>query len=67
MSCAGYRTVGENAKSFTSIVEYGTIVHAHLAGRMVELTADLGLGEGTAALLTTDLSPAYIVENMRTS
>jgi glutamate N-acetyltransferase/amino-acid N-acetyltransferase len=42
-------------------------VRAHLAGRMVEVTADLGLGDGTAAILTTDLSPAYIAENMRTS
>ena len=42
-------------------------VRAHLAGRMVELSADLGLGDGTAAMLTTDLSPAYIAENMRTS
>ncbi|MCA1692874.1 MAG: bifunctional ornithine acetyltransferase/N-acetylglutamate synthase, partial [Actinobacteria bacterium] len=42
-------------------------VRAHLAGRMVEVTVDLGGGEGTAAMLTTDLSPAYIDENMRTS
>jgi len=42
-------------------------VRAHLAGRMIELTADLGLGDGVAAVLTTDLSPAYIDENMRTS
>jgi glutamate N-acetyltransferase/amino-acid N-acetyltransferase len=39
----------------------------HMAGRMVELTADLGLGDGEAAILTSDLSPGYIDENMRTS
>jgi glutamate N-acetyltransferase/amino-acid N-acetyltransferase len=42
-------------------------VRAHLEGRMVEVVADLGLGDGEATLLTTDLSPAYIAENMRTS
>ncbi len=42
-------------------------VAAHLAGRHVEITADLGLGEGRAAMLFTDLTPGYIDENMRTS
>jgi glutamate N-acetyltransferase/amino-acid N-acetyltransferase len=42
-------------------------VRSHLEGRMVEITADLGLGDGHAAFLTTDLSPGYIAENMRTS
>jgi glutamate N-acetyltransferase/amino-acid N-acetyltransferase len=36
-------------------------------GRVVELTADLGLGDGEAVVTTTDLSPEYIAENMRTS
>jgi glutamate N-acetyltransferase/amino-acid N-acetyltransferase len=40
---------------------------AHLAGPLVEVVADLGLGPGRAEVLTTDLSPAYIAENMRTS
>jgi glutamate N-acetyltransferase / amino-acid N-acetyltransferase len=40
---------------------------AALAGRVVEITADLGMGEGTAAITTTDLTPGYIAENMRTS
>ena len=44
-----------------------TAVVAHLAERMVEITVDLGAGEGRAAILTTDLSPDYIAENMRTS
>jgi glutamate N-acetyltransferase/amino-acid N-acetyltransferase len=42
-------------------------VKSHLEGRMVEVAADLGLGDGEATFLTTDLSPAYIAENMRTS
>ena len=42
-------------------------VRAHLAHRHVELTADLGLGEGRGTILTNDLTPAYIDENMNTS
>jgi N-acetylglutamate synthase/N-acetylornithine aminotransferase len=38
-----------------------------MAGRDVEITADLGLGDGRAAMLFTDLTPGYIDENMRTS
>jgi glutamate N-acetyltransferase/amino-acid N-acetyltransferase len=40
---------------------------APVMGRLVEITADLGLGDGTAVVTTTDLSPEYIAENMRTS
>jgi len=40
---------------------------AHLAGREVRVTADLGLGSGTGVILTNDLTHAYIDENMRTS
>ncbi|MGH9157431.1 MAG: bifunctional glutamate N-acetyltransferase/amino-acid acetyltransferase ArgJ [Acidimicrobiales bacterium] len=42
-------------------------VAAHLAGRQVTVTADLGLGPGRATILTADLTPGYIDENMRTS
>jgi len=42
-------------------------VAAHLAGRRVTVSADLGLGPGRAAVTTADLTPAYIAENMRTS
>ena len=42
-------------------------VRVHLQGRGVEITADLGLGAGAATILTNDLTPAYIDENMRTS
>ena len=45
----------------------GAAVRAHLAGREVEVHADLGLGHGTAVILTNDLTPGYIDENMRTS
>jgi len=40
---------------------------AHMAGRHLEMVADLGLGSGEASLLTNDLTPGYIDENMRTS
>ncbi len=42
-------------------------VAAHMAGRNLEIVADLGLGAGTATILTNDLSHAYIDENMGTS
>jgi glutamate N-acetyltransferase/amino-acid N-acetyltransferase len=42
-------------------------VAAHMAGRYLEIIADLGLGSGTATILTNDLSHAYIDENMGTS
>lgn len=38
-----------------------------MAGHDVEIFADLRQGHGEATFLTTDLSPAYIDENMRTS
>ncbi len=44
-----------------------TSVAEHLAGPQVDITADLGLGDGRAALLFTDLTPGYIDENLRTS
>ena len=39
----------------------------HMAGRRLDLDVDLGQGHGTAWIVTTDLSHAYIDENMRTS
>lgn len=42
-------------------------VAAHMAGRTVEITCDLGLGTGEAAVLTTDLGYGYIDENRTTS
>lgn len=42
-------------------------VAAHMAGPDVLIAADLGIGEGEGMAITTDLSPEYIAENMRTS
>ena len=42
-------------------------VRSHLAGRHIELTCDLGLGSGSAAVLGTDLGYGYIDENRTTS
>jgi glutamate N-acetyltransferase/amino-acid N-acetyltransferase len=42
-------------------------VRSHLLGREVEIASDLGLGTGAATILTADLTPGYIDENMRTS
>ena len=42
-------------------------VRDHLAGRHVEIVADLGVGGREASMLTNDLTPGYIDENMRTS
>jgi glutamate N-acetyltransferase/amino-acid N-acetyltransferase len=42
-------------------------VAAHMAGRRLEIVADLGLGAGRAQILTNDLTHAYIDENMGTS
>jgi glutamate N-acetyltransferase/amino-acid N-acetyltransferase len=40
---------------------------AIMAGHDIEIVADLRQGHGAATFMTTDLSPAYIDENMRTS
>jgi glutamate N-acetyltransferase/amino-acid N-acetyltransferase len=42
-------------------------VRSHMAGRHIEITCDLGLGNGSAAILGTDLSYGYIDENRTTS
>jgi len=42
-------------------------VAAHLAGRHLELTCDLGVGDGVAVVLGTDLGYGYIDENRTTS
>ncbi len=42
-------------------------VKVHLAGRHIELRCDLGLGNGSAAVLGTDLGYGYIDENRTTS
>jgi glutamate N-acetyltransferase/amino-acid N-acetyltransferase len=40
---------------------------AYMAGEHLEVTANLGLGDGTARILTNDLTHAYVDENMGTS
>jgi glutamate N-acetyltransferase/amino-acid N-acetyltransferase len=42
-------------------------VTAHMAGKLVEITCDLGLGHGRGAVLTCDLGHGYIDENRTTS
>lgn len=42
-------------------------VAAHMAGRHLDVVADLGVGTGTGFILTNDLTHAYIDENMGTS
>jgi len=44
-----------------------TALAAVMAARDVTVRSQLNLGHGVATILTTDLSPAYIAENMRTS
>ncbi len=42
-------------------------VASHMRGRLIEVAADLGMGFGTASILTNDLGPGYIDENKATS
>jgi glutamate N-acetyltransferase/amino-acid N-acetyltransferase len=44
-----------------------TALAAVMSSPLIELVADLGVGEGSATVLTNDLTHAYIDENMRTS
>jgi glutamate N-acetyltransferase/amino-acid N-acetyltransferase len=44
-----------------------TAMAAYMAQDALEVTAHLGLGDGTARILTNDLTHAYIDENMGTS
>ena len=44
-----------------------TPLAAYMAQDHLEVTAHLGLGDGTARILTNDLTHAYIDENMGTS
>lgn len=42
-------------------------VPAHMAGEYLEVVCDLGVGDGSARVLTNDLTHAYVDENMGTS
>jgi len=44
-----------------------TAIAAYMDQDHIELTAHLGLGDGTARILTNDLTHAYVDENMSTS
>lgn len=43
------------------------VLAQYMARRELEVVCDLNIGEGRARVITTDLSPGYIEENMRTS
>lgn len=45
----------------------GTAVAEHLAGPLVEINCDLGIGTGTGVVMGVDLGPGYIEENRTTS
>jgi glutamate N-acetyltransferase / amino-acid N-acetyltransferase len=55
------------ARAGVTCAHDGAGVRVHMAGRVLDVHADLGLGPGCATVLTNDLSHAYIDENMRTS
>ena len=44
-----------------------SVVTEHMRQDQVTITADLGLGTGTGMVMTSDLTHAYVDENMRTS
>ena len=48
-------------------VHDATALSRVMGRRTIELAADLGLGDGSAIVLTNDLTHAYVDENMRTS
>ncbi len=50
-----------------AVAHDGGAVATAMAGDRLEITADLGLGDAVAEILTCDLTPGYIDENMRTS
>ncbi len=55
--CAGGVAVAHDAEALAAV----------MAGTRIAVTADLGLGHATDQVLTCDLTPGYIDENMRTS
>jgi glutamate N-acetyltransferase / amino-acid N-acetyltransferase len=49
-------------------VEHDAVaVAAHMAGEHLDVHSDLGIGDGSAQMLTNDLTHGYVDENMRTS
>jgi glutamate N-acetyltransferase/amino-acid N-acetyltransferase len=57
----------EVAAGGVTIAHDAAAVAAHMDGRHLAITCDLGLGDGTATVLTNDLTHAYVDENMGTS
>jgi glutamate N-acetyltransferase/amino-acid N-acetyltransferase len=55
------------AEGGVSVAVDGSALAAYLAQHDLEVTAHLGLGDGTARIITNDLTHAYIDENMGTS
>ena len=60
----GFEVVARNGVAYDHDVD---ALKAHMGGRDLEVTCDLGLGEGTAWIITNDLTHAYVDENMGTS
>ncbi len=57
----------EVCRGGVSVAHDADAVATHMAGRHLEIVADLGLGAGRAGILTNDLTHAYVDENMGTS
>jgi len=55
------------AREGVSVAHDEDAVATHMADRDLSIVADLGLGDGTAHVLTNDLTHAYVDENMGTS
>ncbi len=55
------------AEHGVSIAHDADALAQYMAGRNLEIVADLGMGRGEATVLTNDLTHAYIDENMGTS
>jgi len=55
------------AEHGVSVAADPAAVAAYMAQEHLEVTAHLGLGDGTARILTNDLTHAYVDENMGTS
>lgn len=57
----------EVCRAGVGVVHDAAAVAAHMAGRHVEISCDLGMGGGRGAVLMTDLGYGYIEENRTTS
>ncbi len=55
------------AEGGVAVIHDHAAVTAHMEGRHLDVTADLGLGSGESFVLTNDLTHAYVDENMGTS